>query len=304
MKYSISTLRLLLLLAIPQATGQACELDKKSSWFWDQDELIGRTNQILVAKLEKEEPIFDSSGMLSADLPLSGGSGGGKFTKWTFKVTEVLKGPRDTKSFSITSWKSLGNIIDRAAGSCTPVFTFKKGKSYLIFVDSYHPNGYQIFSKSKKKEIESKLAWARFANAMTTDPHTGLPRAKKKPDLDVTEDEIANAPEATEENLKETCVDSKGTPVAKLYGSEPDNPFTLVVLDPKPDRRFVVKLHQYGELTYRNKDVILSHELHKINAVSHLLVKEKDGSQPDRIVHCEMSTSSLKKPPPKPRKKE
>lgn len=159
----------LFLLVIPIASfgiesesNPTCLPPSNSQWNQSIEDLVKVTKNIVLAELVSSS-VVDAMPDIKSDFPAQTGiaadgrrdnSGRMKSlenrgnTRWKFKVLESLKG--DLAAGSELSFVSMRQSSEKQPVLtpilCDYVLNFKVGRKYLVFVNSFHPKGYQAVS--------------------------------------------------------------------------------------------------------------------------------------------------------------
>lgn len=132
---------------------QFCELPDSSSWNWTTKRLIDSTDRIVLARVVSV--VDDPKDELRADYEL--------------ETLEVLKGKTSAKKgsrFWIKNqmWPGYTKAEPKAFRDgpkpgramhdkdCKLTLGFLPGKTYLVFVDSFHPKGYELIENPASDE--------------------------------------------------------------------------------------------------------------------------------------------------------
>ncbi|MBX3022018.1 MAG: hypothetical protein KF799_10110 [Bdellovibrionales bacterium] len=129
----VATISMLVFFVLPAS---ACRLPKTDPWFWSKSELVKRTDSILLAKAIEISPPKKAQGDRRG-------------WNYTFDVLEVLKGKRTTRAL-IENFEApssgadfKGKMRSLYNSACEVAVGFEVGKTYLLFLKSFHPLGYE-----------------------------------------------------------------------------------------------------------------------------------------------------------------
>jgi hypothetical protein len=133
----------IVLFAVYSSQGFACKLTEDSSWNWSKDKLITETKTIVLAKV--------------IDAKKSEGNGHLKGRGWNYKfeTLEVIKGLTDREPLMLEDFQGPADgstvVSSRTTydPACLPAVGFQVGKTYLIFLNSFHRNGYDEIKSSE-----------------------------------------------------------------------------------------------------------------------------------------------------------
>jgi hypothetical protein len=109
-----------------------CQLTNTSSWYWDKLKLIKETENIYIAKVIS---VYEERRITRSPFT----------TEYVFSVLKTVKG-KGIEKFSITGGHPLKKKLDKNTSyhkNCKLLSRFTKGNIYLIFKDSFHPDGYK-----------------------------------------------------------------------------------------------------------------------------------------------------------------
>lgn len=101
------------------------------------------TSTIVVAKVISKQQTKDRKNLLRSSRPKTGSSYHGPIYKWTLKVEKGVKGKYRPGDELVLVAASRGKDVFSDDGACVPSLNFEIEKTYLVFVGSYHPKGYQ-----------------------------------------------------------------------------------------------------------------------------------------------------------------
>lgn len=128
--------RALLLVFITSALYSAnvfcCSMSEDNDWYMEKDKLIKAEKLIVIGKLKDEKKLpsmFD-------------------LTSYHFEVLKTLKGDKAKKSVIIKANPAPQNrnsYLVELGKNCNPIVNFKKGKSYILFVNKINPMSYMEF---------------------------------------------------------------------------------------------------------------------------------------------------------------
>jgi hypothetical protein len=145
---------------------EACKLSPVSTWFWTPEELTEHTETVFVGKTLRSKA--------HSAVPY--------FRDYEFEVVEVLKGVINEKkiwlqrfapeSFIAPSTQEKGRAA--YAKDCKILTSFRPGNFYLIFLNAFHPKGYEQLAN---REYQSSpwyadvKKWVQPNKPLVTNPY-------------------------------------------------------------------------------------------------------------------------------------
>jgi len=142
-------------LLLPQSL-LACKLTSSSSWYLSKEDLIKKSNQIVVAEVIGVVDMSKKGELRSFS----------ETHDYIFKIKEVIKGKKDKDTVTLKGIYGSNNpayknddFFSTSYGTdCKPIISFEFGKSYTLVLDLRNSYSYQLYNGDGDK-------WVSFVNS-------------------------------------------------------------------------------------------------------------------------------------------